>query len=284
MSHDPVEKHMPIPKGGLKLFALPVVGIFIYFGSFHLLNPLDVRNELVIAVSLGMALVMCICYSLLITNNHVDVWFRQYWYRNIKGRKMLVWVNEKQEIKVSYYDEIFDYQHVFNNRIKESPIAIVIILGGWRRHPIKIIINNNEMKGWGQYWKFKKSRSLPGYVKVIDSLSNKITLPAERLLEMLINAKHSQDFNSWDTQIYYKLKKLREVLAILDESKLARIKAIDVIINVETLIQDTSRFVHSKEGQKIREYIEDQLIELLPENDSTRKNLLRKKAAREQAA
>ncbi len=288
MSHDPIEKHEPIPKGGLKLLALPFVGILIYFGSLHALTLLNAMNQLVMALSITLTLLAVLSYLFIISNSNPLKWFAEYWHRNIMGRKMVFWVDadKNNRIKKSFFNnkEIYDYQCSFLSITETSPVAVIIILGGWRRHPVKVIINKKDMRGWGKYWKFKKIRSWPGYIKVIDHLGSTIKLPAEYLVEMLLNAKHPQDFHPWDHQVYYKSKEFRQVSAELDETKLARIKATDVIMNVSTMIQDTSRFVHSKEGKKIRKYIEDQLIELLPINDSIRKKLLSRKAARERAA
>lgn len=271
-NEEQLESYKPIPKGGAKL--LVVLMFATLCCAIHILAFIWIQNNIpevdqfewgmghAVLVSVTFALV--IWAALIIMGQKPVAWLREYFKRNVRGRR--IWYRLDEEDKV-----VREIGQLSMEKIPPGKISLELYLGGWFKRPRVI----EPGICWDATVRVTQHKN-PNVVTLIDESGDRVRLSIEDALRILRHS-HAPRFLDWPEIVRKLLTDLsgtkqlnRHQSREFNGLKIKRDALLLVLEQIIAQMQDTSRFGKSTEGQRLREYVESQLLYYLPEDDPRR--------------
>lgn len=273
-NEEQLESYKPIPKGGAKFFIslmfLAMMVLAICVGGVLTGSAVLVAGSIFTAGPLSMWVA-----SVIMGQNPIS-WFREYWKRNVRGHRIWYRLDEEGEV-------VREIDQLSTEKIPRGKISLELYLGGWFKRP-RVIESGICWDATVRVRQHKNS----GVVTLIDESGDRVRLFIEDALRILSHS-HAPRFLDWPEIVRKLLTDLSETKQLnrdlngeFNGLKIKRDALLIVLEQIIDQIQDTSRFGKSKEAQRLREYVENELLYYLPEDNSRRYGLERTVARRKQ--
>ena len=245
-------EHLPIPHGGAKLFITSILSSLV-----SVFLELATGIPAVICVVISMTIWMMIWPMLF--GQKFYTWIQVYWDRNVFGRRV-EFVSPGTCYEEIVNSDVVYRVHTFQNRgLGYQNQSIVIPLGGWVK---RAYIGQYYRPGW-KVKKFDKSVNFGLlHVQVEDPRGDRVRLPITLAWKTLFHLPTGHNPTLADIVMCFR-KDLLQYYDYWNNALKAAGTRYEIIVNAVHQIHESSRFGHSKEGRRVKEWMVDEVVKTL---------------------
>lgn len=279
------KRAQPIPSGGLKLlFAIFIIAGALIAGAITIYTAMESAHPGIAwlsAVLSGAIWLGLFIFSLWTAFSFFQLepawpgaWLKRYWRNNVIGRDAFIHLDKKENCQI---DIVKRGKAPKCNPGEKNQYVICLNLGGWFNSSPNLFWDLGRKLDFAEYWRISLKRFCFYHetltVKVCDDDGNAMVLEAKYLLKAL--AHHDNKgfgragnlvtlFRHFLEYSEHKYSQWREADEYAAEVKERLRLAFDTIkVTIEDL-DDTRRFIKSKEAQEIRESLNARFEEIFP--------------------
>ena len=284
-----LKQALPIPSGGLKLlFAVfTIVGTLIASALaiyMAITNPDSNLGFLCTAFAFAywLGLLIFACWTAFsfarLEPTWPGTWLKRYWHNNVIGYDACIHLDQEGEYCVQIVNRgktFATYNCCLDS--KEDRFMMRLNLGGWRNHTFNLFLDTPVHLTELEYWQVKLKR-LGFYhehitIQVRDGNDNTTCLEAKDLLLVLTHNHRKRgglagdivvilrDLLDYSNHKYDQWQEEREYSGQIEES--LRLAHDTMRVTIEDL-DDSRRFIKSKEAQEIRQSLNARFEEIFP--------------------
>lgn len=262
---------MPLKAGGKRVLMVLAALPILFWVSNELLRPFVSWGNRQILVAFISCIGTILWTHFLLTEKgyhqirHPFDWFKIYLKRNVIGYRARFYLHQ---------DGSFDVVTALRTEPAEGsdrlrPFRLTLSLGGWRQRWCPAFV---EPAGWQSSFRFISDRFENIFINLKDFHGQTLTISLDTVFALFLPL-HYQLGVIMDWSALLKGATLQHELSIDSLREKLNWRNDDEIANLKFLIdrmEDTRRFIKSKEAGRIREHMVERLLTILPEDDPQR--------------